>query len=69
MSSCGEQTIAEHSVLQSGGVRVTIENFRLTVFRAVAKHSSFSRAAQELLLTQPAVTQQIKALCRADQGA
>ena len=41
---------------------VTIENFRLTVFRAVARHSSFSRAAQELLLTQPAVTQQIKAL-------
>ena len=41
---------------------MTIENFRLTVFRAVAKHSSFSRAAQELLLTQPAVTQQIKAL-------
>jgi DNA-binding transcriptional LysR family regulator len=41
---------------------VTIENFRLTVFRAVVKHSSFSRAAQELLLTQPAVTQQIKAL-------
>ena len=39
-----------------------MENFRLTVFRAVAKHSSFSRAAQELLLTQPAVTQQIKAL-------
>jgi len=41
---------------------LTIENFRLTVFRAVAKHSSFSRAAEELLLTQPAVTQQIKAL-------
>jgi DNA-binding transcriptional LysR family regulator len=41
---------------------LTIENFRLIVFRAVAKHSSFSRAADELLLTQPAVTQQIKAL-------
>lgn len=39
-----------------------IENFRLVVFRAVARHSSFSRAAEELLLTQPAVTQQIKAL-------
>ena len=38
------------------------ENFRLTVFRAVAKHSSFNRAAQELLLPQAAVTQQIKAL-------
>ena len=32
------------------------------MFRAVARHSSFSRAAEELLLTQPAVTQQIKAL-------
>lgn len=39
-----------------------IENFRLTVFRAVARHLSFSRAAEELLLTQPAVTSQIKAL-------
>ncbi len=41
---------------------MAIENFRLIVFRAVARHSSFSRAAEELLLTQPAVTQQIKAL-------
>jgi LysR family transcriptional regulator, transcriptional activator of the cysJI operon len=41
---------------------VTLENFRLVVFRAVARHASFSRAAEELLLTQPAVTQQIKAL-------
>ncbi len=41
---------------------MTIENFRLTVFRAVARHASFSRAAEELFLTQPAVTQQIKAL-------
>ncbi len=39
-----------------------IENFRLQVFRAVARHLNFSRAAEELLLTQPAVTQQIKAL-------
>jgi LysR family transcriptional regulator, transcriptional activator of the cysJI operon len=39
-----------------------IENFRIRVFRAVATHLSFSRAAEELLLTQPAVTQQIKAL-------
>ena len=41
---------------------MTIENFRLRVFRAVAHHLNFSRAAEELLLTQPAVTQQIKAL-------
>lgn len=39
-----------------------IENFRLRVFRAVARHGSFSRAGEELLLTQPAVTQQVKAL-------
>jgi LysR family transcriptional regulator, transcriptional activator of the cysJI operon len=39
-----------------------MENFRLKVFRAVAHHLNFSRAAEELLLTQPAVTQQIKAL-------
>jgi DNA-binding transcriptional LysR family regulator len=42
--------------------RIMIENFRIRVFRAVAQHLNFSRAAEELLLTQPAVTQQIKAL-------
>jgi DNA-binding transcriptional LysR family regulator len=39
-----------------------MENFRFKVFRVVAHHLNFSRAAEELLLTQPAVTQQIKAL-------
>lgn len=39
-----------------------IENFRIRVFRTVAQHLNFSRAAEELLLTQPAVTQQIKTL-------
>jgi len=39
-----------------------MENFRLRVFRAVARHLNFRQAAEELLLTQPAVTQQIKAL-------
>ena len=39
-----------------------MENFRLKVFRVVASHLNFSRAAEELLLTQPAVTQQIKTL-------
>lgn len=39
-----------------------MDNFRLKVFRTVASHLNFSRAAEELLLTQPAVTQQIKAL-------
>lgn len=37
-------------------------NFRLKVFRAVAKHLNFRRASEELCLTQPAVTLQIKAL-------
>jgi DNA-binding transcriptional LysR family regulator len=41
---------------------IEMENFRLKVFRVVATHLNFSRAAEELLLTQPAVTQQIKAL-------
>jgi DNA-binding transcriptional LysR family regulator len=39
-----------------------MENFRLKVFRSVARHQNFRMAAEELLLTQPAVTQQIKAL-------
>src|ERR1035438_223146 len=37
-------------------------NFRLKVFWAVAKHLSFRRAAEELYLSQPAVSLQIKAL-------
>jgi len=40
----------------------SLENFRLVVFRAVAEHLSFRKAAEELFLTQPAVSQQIKAL-------
>ena len=39
-----------------------LENFRLKVFRAVAEHLSFRKAAENLFLTQPAVTLQIKAL-------
>jgi DNA-binding transcriptional LysR family regulator len=39
-----------------------LENFRLTVFRAVAAQRSFRRAAEQLYLSQPAVTQQIKAV-------
>jgi DNA-binding transcriptional LysR family regulator len=39
-----------------------MENFRLKVFRAVTRHRNFRMAAEDLLLTQPAVTQQIKAL-------
>jgi DNA-binding transcriptional LysR family regulator len=39
-----------------------LENARLTVFRAVAEHLSFRKAAEELYLTQPAISLQIKAL-------
>jgi DNA-binding transcriptional LysR family regulator len=39
-----------------------LDNFRLVVFRAVARHLSFRKAAEELYLTQPAVSQQVKAL-------
>lgn len=35
---------------------------RLQVFNAVAKHGSFTRAAEQLFMTQPAVTFQIKQL-------
>jgi LysR family transcriptional regulator, transcriptional activator of the cysJI operon len=40
----------------------SLENFRLVVFRAVAEHLSFRKAAEQLYLTQPAVSLQIKAL-------
>ena len=40
----------------------SFENFRLVVFRAVAEQLSFRKAAEELYLTQPAVSLQIKAL-------
>ncbi len=39
-----------------------LENFRLKVFRTAAKHLNFRKAAEQLFLTQPAVTLQIKAL-------
>ncbi len=39
-----------------------MENFRLKVFRVVAELLSFRRAAQELHLTQPAITAHIKTL-------
>jgi LysR family transcriptional regulator, transcriptional activator of the cysJI operon len=40
----------------------SLENFRLTVFRKVAEQLSFRKAAEELYLTQPAVSLQVKAL-------
>lgn len=39
-----------------------LANFRLRVFRAVAELLSFRRAGEELYLTQPAVTHQIRVL-------
>ncbi|HTZ57926.1 MAG TPA: LysR family transcriptional regulator, partial [Acidobacteriaceae bacterium] len=39
-----------------------MENFKLKVFRVLADTLSFRRAADELHLTQPAVTAQIKNL-------
>jgi DNA-binding transcriptional LysR family regulator len=39
-----------------------IENFKLKVFRVVADTLNFRRAADELHLTQPAITSQIKTL-------
>ncbi len=39
-----------------------MENFRLKVFQSVAKNLSFTRAASELFITQPAVTKHIQAL-------
>jgi DNA-binding transcriptional LysR family regulator len=39
-----------------------IENFKLRVFRVVAEMLNYRRAADELHLTQPAVTAQIKSL-------
>src|SRR5215217_4032715 len=42
---------------------------RLLTFREVAHRGSFSRAAEALALTQPAVSQQVAALERADAVA
>ncbi len=39
-----------------------MENFRLTVFRAVAEQASFRKASEHLHLSQPAVSQQVHAL-------
>ncbi len=39
-----------------------MENFRLKVFRSVAKNLSFTKAANELFITQPAITKNIHAL-------
>lgn len=39
-----------------------MSDFRLKVFSCVAKHLSFTKAAEELLISQPAITKHIKEL-------
>ena len=39
-----------------------MSNFRLKVFHSVATHLNFTQAAEELFITQPAVTKNIKEL-------
>ncbi len=39
-----------------------MENFRLKVFRTVAKNLSFTKAANELFISQPAITKHIQAI-------
>ena len=39
-----------------------MSDFRLRVFQAVARHLSFTKAAQELFITQPAVTKHVHEL-------
>ncbi|WP_310397630.1 LysR substrate-binding domain-containing protein [Hymenobacter sp.] len=41
-----------------------MSDFRLRVFQAVAQHLSFTKAAQELFITQPAVTKHVRELER-----
>ncbi len=39
-----------------------MSNFRLKVFHSVAVHLNFTKAAEELYISQPAVTKNIKEL-------
>jgi DNA-binding transcriptional LysR family regulator len=52
---CLSVSVDNHHVAQ-------LENFRMKVFRTVAEHLNFRKAAEHLFLSQPAVTLQIKAL-------
>jgi len=50
------------TVPSSGNVAPDFTVHQLTVFRSVAQHLSYTRAAQTLYLSQPAVAQQVKTL-------
>ena len=39
-----------------------MSDFRLKVFQSVAKNLSFTKASQELFVSQPAITKHIQAL-------
>ena len=43
-------------------VKIIMSDFRLKVFECVAKNHSFTKAAQELCISQPAVTKHIRVL-------
>lgn len=55
VGTCLAVSVDNHHVAQ-------LENFRLKVFRTVAEHLNFRKAAEHLFITQPAVTLQVKAL-------
>jgi DNA-binding transcriptional LysR family regulator len=48
--------------LQRYGLRMPFDSRRLPVLQAIAEHRSFTRAAEALVMTQPAVSRQLAAL-------
>src|SRR5258708_27757507 len=55
-------TLAAQYAIAEGASVDTLENFRLRVFREVAQQMSFRKPAEVLHLSQPAVSQQVRAL-------